>query len=89
MCGIRCRQNLLPLLQNYFRLPMMHDRRREESQACVMMRLIVPREEGLRPRARVEQTPEAFWIARAILQGLELRFGIRIVIRHMRARVIL
>ena len=53
MRGIRRRQNLLSLLQNRFRLSVMHDGRGQQTQPSVMMRLIVPGEERLRPRTRI------------------------------------
>jgi len=53
MGGIRYIQNLLPLLKHRLRLSVMHDRRREKSQSRVMMLLIVPGEESLRPRTRI------------------------------------
>ena len=46
---------------------------------------VVPRKEVRAVRARVFDRPEALRKVRAVLESLELRFGIRIVVRHMRA----
>ena len=80
-------QNILTFLANTLGLSRMHDGRSQQSQVRVMMFLIVPGKERVRPRARIDQTTETLGIIRSILERFELRFGIRIVVRDMRPRV--
>ncbi len=87
MCGVRGTQHPLALLQNQLRLAVMHDPRREQRQTRVMMLLIVPGEERVRPRSGLGETAEPLRIVRAILQGFELSFRLRIVIGHVWARM--
>ena len=62
-------------------------RGRHEPNATVMVLIVVPAEEGLRPGARLEQAAKALRIIRLILQGFELRFGKWIVVGDVRSRM--
>ena len=65
----------------------MHDRGCQQTQSAVMMVVIVPVQERMRPLPRIGGAAKAFGIIGPIFHRLELRFGIRVVIRDVRTRV--
>src|SRR5215216_6782564 len=58
-----------------------------EAQGRVEVRLVVPAEEPLAKSTRIFDRAEPVGKLRTVLEGLELRFGIRIVAGAVRARV--
>jgi len=60
-----------------------HGVRGHQANAAVTMHGVVPAEEHLAVRASIFDRAEACREVRPILQGFELRFGVRIVIRDM------
>jgi len=77
-------ENALPLLEDQRTLSVVNHCRRQQSQARVAVFLVVPTKEPLREGATVLKAAETIWELRPILQGAELTFRVRIVIRDMR-----
>jgi len=61
--------------------------RSHQTDAAVAVFVVVPLEELLTVSASILDRAEAIWEVGSVLQGFELRFGVRIVIRHVRAAV--
>ena len=61
--------------------------RAHQADAAVAVLVVVPVEEALTVRASVLERAEARGEVGPVLQGLELRFRVRVVIRDMRAAV--
>lgn len=78
------RQHEGPLRALRVRETMVHVVRRVQPQPGVPMLRVVPAKEVHAVDAGVLERAEAVGEIRAILERLELRFGIRIVIRHRR-----
>ena len=77
-------EHFLALPQNVFRLAIVHHRRRKQAQAGVAMFLVVPRKKSLTESTAILNAPETVRELRPILQGAELAFRVRIVVRDVR-----
>ena len=60
--------------------------RGQEPYGAVVMFVRVPLEEFLGPTAGIGLTSEPIWIIQPVLQGLELRFRVRVIVGNVRAR---
>lgn len=67
------------------RLARMHDSGGEQADATMPMDVVIPVEERARPDPRIHRAAEAVGVAWAILQGLKLRLGKRIIVGHLGA----
>jgi hypothetical protein len=77
-------EHFLALPQNVFRLAIVHHRRRKQAQAGVAMFLVVPTKQSLTDSSAILNAPETVREFRPILQGAELAFRVRIVVRDVR-----
>src|SRR6202008_288606 len=77
-------EHILALPQNVFRLAIVHHRRRKQAQAGVAMFLVVPTKKSLTETMAILNAPETVRELRPILQGAELAFRVRIVVRNVR-----
>src|SRR5450631_514724 len=69
---------------NFCGVTAVHVFRGHETDTGMPMHGVVPSEEGLTVSPRILDRAEAVREVRAVLEGLELRFGIRIVVRDVR-----
>jgi hypothetical protein len=76
----------MPGLEDRRRPAVVHVGRRQVPQTTVMMRIVVPPEQGVADRPRILDRSESVRKFRPILEGPELGFGKRIVVAHARAR---
>src|SRR5271169_7151245 len=77
-------EHFLALPQNVFCLAIVHHRRREQAQAGVAMFLVVPAKKSLTESSAILNAPETVRELRPILQGAELAFRVRIIVRDVR-----
>ena len=80
-------ENSLTLFEDERGLVVVDHGRREQAQPGVAMFLVVPAEKSLRKSAAVLNAAETVWELWAVLQGAELTFRIRIVVRDVRTAV--
>ena len=73
----------LALSQRCFGPSVVHIGWCQNPNSAMMMLIVVPAEEVLRPISRIWQRAKASWISRVILECLELRFRVRIIVRDM------
>ena len=87
MIGKSCHQGGAALFGELISMPIMDGVGRHQADAAVTMNGVVPTEEHLAVRASIFDRAEARREVRPILQGFELRFGVRIVVRDMGSAV--
>src|SRR5690606_9920307 len=87
MCFIRCRQHFVALVDHLLRLSVMHLMWRKQAKAGMVMLVVVPVEKGATKGLSVLQATETVRKFRPVLERLELRFRVRIVIARPRATV--
>ena len=77
MCGVRALECLPTSHQDFFGVAVVDRLRRHEPQTGVPVLGVVVREEGVTERASMLDPTEAIRERRAVLEGLELRLGVR------------
>src|ERR1700746_1811300 len=77
-------EQFLSFPQNVCRVAIVHHRRRKQAQAGMAMLLVVPAKKSLTESSAILNAPETVRELRPILQGAELAFRVRIVVRNVR-----
>lgn len=80
-------QYLLALLDHSLGPAIVDIRRSQECHTGVVMLVVVPVEEILGPPASILLAAEPFWVIRAVLQSLELGFGVLVIVGNVRPGV--
>jgi len=78
---------LLALLEYLSGAPIMHIGWGQQLNPAMVVMIVVPVKKTQAPASSIWRTTKASWKIRAVLQGLELRFRIRIVIGNIGARM--
>ena len=73
-------QHLFPSSEYSLCLSIVNHLRGEQTDSCMPVLFVVPGEEHLTETASVFDSPEAIWKLRPVLQGLELGFGVGVVV---------
>jgi hypothetical protein len=84
---VRRIEDFLPCLKHRRSLAVVDDARRQECNPGVVVFLVVPGEESLAEDAGVLLGAKTLWESRAVLERLELRLGVGIVVGDMRPAV--
>ena len=77
----------MPLLEDYFSSAIMNRLWRQHGDPGVFVLAVVPGKEGAAELFGILNAAEAFGKFRAVLQGLEMGFRVRVIVAHMRAAV--
>ena len=76
-------QHLLPLRLGFPRLPVVDGGRGQQCQARMVVLLVIPVEESLGPAPDLDQGAEAVGVIGSILEGLEMRLGVAVIIANV------
>src|SRR5215813_807225 len=80
-------QNVLAFFEQSARLAIMDSRRGEQSKRAVIMLVVIPIKKRSDPSPGVLQRTEGIREVGTVFHRLELRLGVRIVIRDSRSRM--